>query len=76
MRHTMFEHVTPAELERVIDMWVRGRNAERNRCIVKDRLLRGSTFEQLAEQYDMSVRQVKNIVYRQEVVLCDKMNVI
>lgn len=73
MRHTMFENVTPAVLESTIDCWVRGRHAERNRCIVKDRLLRGCTFEQLAEAYDMSVRQVKNIVYRQEAVICDKM---
>lgn len=73
MRHTMFENVTPAVLERTIDCWVRGRHAERNRCIVKDRLLRGCTFEQLAEAYGMSVRQVKNIIYRHEAVICDKM---
>lgn len=68
----MFENVTPEALERAIDMWVRGHHAERNRSILKDRLLRGYTFEQLAEAYDMSVRQIKNIVYRHETTICDK----
>lgn len=44
-----------------IDKWI---NSERNRAIVKDRLINGITFERLAEKYDLSVRQVKTIVYR------------
>ena len=72
-RHTMFEDVSREELETAIDCWVRGRNAERNRAIVRDRLIFGVTFEELAERYELSVRQVKNIVYRQESVVCGKL---
>lgn len=72
MKHKMFEDTTPAALCACIDCWVRGRHAQRNRSIMKDRLLHGYTFEQLAEMHDLSVRQVKNIVYRHESVICDK----
>lgn len=36
----------------------------RDRKILYDRLVHGLTFEQLAEAHDLSVRQVKNIVYK------------
>lgn len=34
--------------------------------ILEDRLVRGLTFEKIAEAHDMSVRQIKNIVYKCE----------
>ena len=37
---------------------------ERDRSILRDRLIHGLTYEQLAESYFLSVRQVKRIVYR------------
>ena len=55
-----------AEIEVAIDNWIIGRNAERNRMILKRRLIDGITFDRLAEEFDLSVRQVKNIVYRCE----------
>jgi len=48
----------------LIDEWIIGRNAERDRRILKRRLLDGLTYERLAEEFDMSVRQIKNIVYK------------
>lgn len=54
------------EVEHLIDEWIIGRNAERNRKILKRRLLDGITYEKLAEEFDMSVRQIKTIVYRGE----------
>ena len=36
----------------------------RDRQILCDRFVHGLTFEQLAEVHDLSVRQVKNIVYK------------
>lgn len=36
----------------------------RNRQIMIDRFVHGLTFEKIAEEHDMSVRQIKNIVYR------------
>jgi DNA-directed RNA polymerase specialized sigma24 family protein len=55
-----------AQIEAAIDNWIIGRNAERNRKILKRRLLDGITFDSLAEEFDLSVRQVKNIVYQCE----------
>lgn len=55
-----------SEIDRLIDEWVIGRNAERDRMILKRRLLDGITYDRLAEEFDLSVRQVKNIVYRRE----------
>ena len=54
------------DIEAAIDNWIIGRNAERNRMILKRRLLDGITFDRLAEEFDLSVRQVKNIVYQCE----------
>lgn len=57
-------------IEHAIDEWIIGRNAERNRAILKRRLIDGICYEPLAEEFDMSVRQIKNIVYKnQEKVL-------
>lgn len=39
-------------------------HSERDRSILTDRLVNGMTFERIAEVYDMSVRQIKRIVYR------------
>lgn len=55
-----------SEIDRLIDEWIIGRNAERDRMILKRRLLDGITYDRLAEEFDLSVRQVKNIVYRRE----------
>lgn len=45
----------------LIDEWV---HSERDRKILKRRLIDGICFEPLAEEFDMSVRQIKNIVYK------------
>lgn len=55
-----------AEIEHLISERIIGRNAERNRAIIMRRLIDGVTYERLAEEFDLSVRQVKNIVYRCE----------
>ena len=39
-------------------------HSERDRAILKRRMVDGVCFEPLADEFDMSVRQVKNIVYR------------
>ena len=36
----------------------------RDREILVDRFVNGLTFERLAEVHDLSVRQIKNIVYK------------
>lgn len=52
-----------SEVEHLIDEWIFN---ERDRAILKRRLLDGICYEPLAEEFDMSVRQIKNIVYKSE----------
>ena len=47
-----------------IDRWISGRNAERNREILKRRLIDGITYERLAEEFGLSTPQTKSIVYK------------
>lgn len=54
-------NLSNSEVCYLIDQWIRN---ERDRAILKDRLINGMTFERLAEKHDMSVRQTKNIVYK------------
>lgn len=58
------ENISNAELAMLIDEWVRGLHAERNREMLKDRLINGMLFEPLAEKYNLSVRATQNIIYR------------
>lgn len=53
--------MTNTEIARRIDERI---HHERNRRILKRRLIDGVCYEPLAEEFEMSVRQVKNIVYR------------
>lgn len=50
--------------EKLIDQWIIGRNSERDRAILKRRLLDGIVFEKLAEEFELSIQQTKTIVYR------------
>jgi DNA-directed RNA polymerase specialized sigma24 family protein len=47
----------------LIDEWI---FSERDRKILKRRLLDGVCYEPLAEEFNLSVRQIKNIVYKAE----------
>lgn len=38
----------------------------RNRAMLKRRLIDGVRFEPLAEEFDLSVRQTKNIIYKEQ----------
>lgn len=58
--------ISRSELENLIDEWIVGSYAERNRKILKRRLIDGICYEPLAEEFDMSVRQIKNIVKANE----------
>ena len=42
---------------------------ERNRRILKRRLIDGICYEPLAEEFDLSVRRVKNIIYKNQDIL-------
>lgn len=53
-------------IEHLIDEWILN---EKYRAILKRRLLDGVCYEPLAEEFQMSVRQVKAIVYKSEAKL-------
>lgn len=55
---------TNSDLINAINEHIVGRNAEKNRQIIRRRLIDGVTFDKLSEEFDLSVRQVKNIVYK------------
>ena len=50
-----------SQIAEAIDEYI---HSERDRAILKRRLIDGIRFEPLAEEFDMSVRQIKTIVYR------------
>ena len=50
----------------VIDEFV---HSERDRAILKRRFVDGICYEPLAEEFDLSVRQIKNIIYKYEQIL-------
>ena len=52
---------TNSDVAKAIDEHI---HSERDRAILKRRLIDGICFEPLAEEFDMSVRQIKNIVYK------------
>jgi DNA-directed RNA polymerase specialized sigma24 family protein len=62
----MIENLSRSQLIALIDEWIVGRNGERNRAILKRRLIDGLTYEQIAEEFDLSVRQTKTIIYKEE----------
>ena len=55
--------------EALIDRWIFN---ERDRAIIKRRLLDGICFEPLAEEFNLSVRQVQKIVYKAQNKLIGK----
>ena len=54
-------NLSRSEWENLIDQWI---FKERDRAILKRRLLDSICYEPLAEEFDLSVQQVKNVVYK------------
>ena len=52
------------EIESAIEEWIIGKNAERDRKVLRRRLIDGVTFERLAEEQELSVSQVKRIIWK------------
>jgi len=60
------DNISNSEIARLIDEWI---HSERDRKILKRRLIDGICYEPLADEMDMSVRQIKNIVSKAEAKL-------
>lgn len=58
-----YDDIPNSRLAFLIDEWV---HHERDRNILKRRLIDGICYEPLAEEFDLSVKQVKRIVYKNE----------
>lgn len=56
------DNYSSSDIEHLIDEWV---HKEKYRKILKRRLIDGICYEPLAAEFDMSVRQIKNIVYKE-----------
>lgn len=56
------ENITNTQIRNVIDEYI---HSERDRALLKRRYIDGICFEPLAEEFDLSVVQVKRIVYKQ-----------
>lgn len=54
---------TNTDIAKIIDEYI---HSERDRAILKRRFCDGVCYEPLAEEFDMSVAQVKRIVYKNE----------
>ena len=55
-----------SQISAVIDEYI---HSQRNRAILKRRYVDGITYERIAEEFELSVRQVKTIVYRSEQII-------
>lgn len=54
------------ELESLINEYVIGNNALRDRDILKDRLIDGLTYYQLSDKYNLSLATIKKIINKRE----------
>lgn len=61
-----YDHIKNSDISNMIDEWIK---SERDRKILKRRLIDGICFEPLSDEFQMSVRQIKNIVYKSEKIL-------
>ena len=52
-----------SHIEKLIDEYI---HKDRDRALLKRRLIDGVVYEKLAEEFDLSVRQTKNIVYKSQ----------
>lgn len=68
-------NIARSTLERIIDEYVIGFKAKRNRKLLKLKWIDGLTFEELAEVMEMSESQVKKITYDYEDILCEHLRV-
>ena len=65
--NSQIRDISRSEIEYAIDEWIVGKNAERDRKLLRRRLIDGIVFERLAEEFDLSVRQTKEIIYKGQV---------
>lgn len=58
-----FDNISNDELSKLIDNWIK---SERDRRILKRRLIDGITYEAIGEEVGLTVDRIKQIVYKQQ----------
>lgn len=66
-----FEHIPSSQLSVFIDEWIKN---ERNRKIMKRRLIDGITIERIAEEFDLSVEGTRAIIKKSKNYLKNAIN--
>ena len=64
-----FLRATNTEISTAISEHISGRNAERDRKILRRRLIDGITYERLAEEFELSSNHIQRILYAREAEL-------
>lgn len=57
---------TNSQIANLIDEYI---HSQRDRLILKSRYIDGLTYERLSEKYDVSVKQIRNIILKSEAAL-------
>lgn len=70
LRNVALFKKTRSELENLIDEFIFN---DKHRAMLKDRLLDGHTYERIAEDHEMSTRQVARIIPKLEAQLFERM---
>lgn len=55
------DELSNSRIAALIDEWI---HSQRDRAILKRRLIDGVCYEPLAEEFDLSVPQIKRIIYK------------
>ena len=58
------DELSNSELSKMIDENIRGLKAVRNRKVLKDRLINGLLYREIADKYNLSIDRAQKIVYR------------
>lgn len=61
-----WDNITNSQIDLLISEYIHN---EMHRKVLHHRLVDGYTYEKIADKMDMSVRQIKNIVYKAEAKL-------
>ena len=57
---------TNSKISEVIDEYI---HSQRDRSILKSRYIDGLTQEALSEKYELSVKRIRDIIYKSEVII-------
>ena len=65
MKNPLLE-LSRTDIEYLIDEWIIGNNAERDRQILKRRLIDGLSYYELSDEFNLSLPQIKNVVKKRQ----------